>query len=454
MRSGEEIQKYLTKLGKKWADYNGTEKSEAQTFLNQLFDAYGSDRIEVGAQFEAFKSSAGFMDLHWPGVCIIEMKAPHVDVSSAREQVKKYWEESADESSDTPAAQWVVLCNFKRFEIWEPGRFPKAPRTTFALEDLPSRYDALMFLAGTDQQPNFAELHKELTAEAANQVGDVYLSLIDRSAAPPDEIIRFIMQSVWTMFAEELGLLDGSPFKKTVAQAAKTPEESAQKLGFLFRVLNQKGNQHRKGILAGTRFVNGQLFADPAEIELNHDELALLAEASGYDWGKVEPTIFGSLMERIIAGKLGAHYTHEADIMKIVTPTIIRPWQERIDAATTPSEAAQVLDDLCAFTVLDRFIMRNFGVSRDTVDCERSGLRHVVRPPAAAWSTSHRVRATRSQPRIAFGRPAVPSSVSPNPPGLGRLRGWAVAANAPRCIGRRPRTRELRLSTRPEVPRP
>lgn len=353
MRSGEEIQKALTRLSKKWEGYAGSEKSEAQTFLNQLFDAYGSDRIEVGAQFEAFKSSAGFMDLHWPTVCIVEMKAPHIEVSSAREQVKRYWEESADDESDTPAAQWVVLCNFKQFEIWEPGRFPKAPRATFALADLPSRYDALMFLAGTDQQPNFAELHKELTAEAAKQVGDVYLSLIDRSAAPPDEIIRFIMQSVWTMFAEELGLLDGSPFKKTVAQAAKAPEESAQKLGFLFRVLNQKGNQHRKGILAGTRYVNGQLFADPAEIELNSDELALLTEASGYDWGKVEPTIFGSLMERIIAGKLGAHYTHEADIMKIVTPTIIRPWQDRIDAATTPSEAAEVLDELCSFTVLD-----------------------------------------------------------------------------------------------------
>lgn len=353
MRSGEEIQKHLSRLSKKWADYSGTEKAEAQTFLNQLFDAYGSDRIEVGAQFEAFKSSAGFMDLHWPGICIIEMKAPHVAVTSAREQVKRYWEESADEDSDTPAAQWVVLCNFKQFEIWEPGRFPKGPRATFTLEDLPSRYDALMFLAGTDQQPNFAELHKKLTAEAANQVGDVYRSLIERSAAPPDEIIRFIMQSVWTMFAEELGLLDGSPFKNTLAQLANAPEDSAQRLGFLFRVLNQKGNQHRKGILAGTRFVNGQLFQDPAEIELNAAELALLTEASGHDWGKVEPTIFGSLMERIIAGKLGAHYTHEADIMKIVTPTIVRPWQERIDAATTPSEAVRVLEELCSFTVLD-----------------------------------------------------------------------------------------------------
>jgi hypothetical protein len=353
VRSGEEIQKALGQFSKKWASYSGTEKAEAQTFLNQLFEAYGSDRLDVGAKFEAFKSSAGFMDLHWPGICIVEMKAPHISVSTAREQVKRYWEESADEETDTPAAQWVVLCNFKEFEVWEPGRFPKSPRVTFKLKDLPARYEALLFLAGVDQRPNFAEHHKELTAKAANIVGDVYLSLVERSAAPPDEIIRFTMQSVWTMFAEELGLLSGSPFQKTLEQLHKNPELSAQSLGFLFKVLNQKGNQHRQGVLAGTRYVNGELFSDPAWVGLNAQEVRTLAEAATYDWSKVEPTIFGSLLERVIAGKLGAHYTHEADIMKIVDPTIVRPWQDRIESASTPVEALQVLKDLCSFRVFD-----------------------------------------------------------------------------------------------------
>ncbi|NKS78102.1 hypothetical protein GS539_20165 [Rhodococcus hoagii] len=353
MRSGEEIQRALKKFSKKWSTFKGSEKAEAQTFLNQLFEAYGSDRAEIGAKFEDFKTSAGFMDLHWPAVCIVEMKAPHVPVKAARDQVKRYWEESADEDEDIPAARWVVLCNFKEFEIWEPGRFPKSPRVTFTLETLPDRYETLMFLTGPEQLPSFLEHHKELTTRAADTIAEVYQSLVDRSAAPPDEIIRFTMQSIWTMFAEDLGLLEGSPFQKTVEQLRKNPEDSAAKLGFLFSVLNQKGDHNRKGILAGTRYVNGQLFADPAALDLNSTELGALAQAAEYDWSKVEPTIFGSLMEKIIAGKLGAHYTHEADIMKIVGPTIVRPWQERIDSATTPNEARQVLEEICSFTVLD-----------------------------------------------------------------------------------------------------
>jgi hypothetical protein len=353
MRSGEEIQKALAEFVTRWEGYSGTEKAEAQTFLNELFECYGSNRLSVGAKFEFFKSSAGFMDLHWPTICIVEMKAPDKPVSSARQQVKDYWEESADDDTDTPAARWVVGCNFNTFEVWEPGRFPKSARATFSIGDLPGRYEALLFLTGPEQIPSFLEHHKALTADAAKAMGDVYQSLVDRSAAPVDVIIRFTMQSIWTMFAEDLGLLEGSPFQKTIASLQSKPSESAVKLGFLFRLLNQRGNQNRTGDFAGTRYVNGELFAKPAEIGLSKEEIALLADAAEYDWSKVEPTIFGSLMERVISGRLGAHYTHEADIMKIVGPTIVRPWQAQIDAAATPAEARAVLDELCTFRVLD-----------------------------------------------------------------------------------------------------
>lgn len=77
MRSGEEIQTALRPFVAQWRSYVGTEKAEAQTFLNELFACYGSNRGAVGARFEDFSASAGFMDLHWPGECIVEMKAPN-----------------------------------------------------------------------------------------------------------------------------------------------------------------------------------------------------------------------------------------------------------------------------------------------------------------------------------------------------------------------------------------
>ena len=103
--------------------------------------------------------------------------------------------------------------------------------------------------------------------------------------------------------------------------------------------------------------MNGELFARPAAVFMNREELVHLRKAAEFNWKTVDPTIFGSLMEGVLGEerreRLGAHYTHESDIMKIVTPTIIRPWRERIAATSTPAEARELLDELCAFRVLD-----------------------------------------------------------------------------------------------------
>ena len=357
-RSGEEIRAALLKFAVKWRTYSGSEKGEAQTFLNELFECYGSNRQTAGAVFEDFKSSAGFMDLHWPGNLIVEMKKPGVKVESAREQIHRYWQESSDDTADIQAARFVVICNFHVFEIWEPGRFPTKPRLTVPLADLPDKYDSLLFLADTTLDPVFAEHHRAMSKDAAKHIAALYFSLADRSAAPIDEIQRFTLQTVWCLFAEDLGMLDGYPLQTIVKRLLSEQDpNSAKEIGFLFRVLNQKGDQHRKGELHGTRYVNGSLFLEPAEVDLTGDELRMLSQAAEFDWRQVDPTIFGSLMEGVLGeerrAELGAHYTHEADIMKIVTPTIIRPWRERIDAVTSVAGGVSLLDELCDFKVLD-----------------------------------------------------------------------------------------------------
>jgi hypothetical protein len=358
VRSGAEIEAALHAFVKRWGSYTGSERSEAQTFLNELFDAYGTDRKAVGALFEDFKSSAGFMDLHWPGHLIVEMKKPGVPLAKADDQRIRYWQESSDATEGIPAARWVVLCNFHEFEVWEPGRFPKEPRLRLNLEQLPDRFEAFLFLQQGQIEPVFSEQRRELTAEAAEHVAQLYTSMADRGAAPVEEIQRFTMQLVWCMFAEDLKLLDGLPLSHAVETILRDPQlNSTRELDYFFGLLNKKSDAGRVGEYAGTRYVNGELFAEVASPMLTRPELEHLKKAVEFDWRKVNPTIFGSLLEGVLGRErrsaLGAHYTHEADILKIVTPTIVRPWRERIAAVATVSDARDLLDELCAFTVLD-----------------------------------------------------------------------------------------------------
>lgn len=71
--TGEEIRRRLSEFAAAWGGYAGTERTEAQTFLNGLLECYGTDRRAEGARFEE-RTADGFMDLFWPGVCIVEMK--------------------------------------------------------------------------------------------------------------------------------------------------------------------------------------------------------------------------------------------------------------------------------------------------------------------------------------------------------------------------------------------
>ena len=354
--SGEEIRQRLIPFAARWSVYDRSERAEAQTFLNQLFDCYGQDRSEV-AFFE--EPQAGrFLDLIWPRVCIIEMKAPAEAnrLDRHRDQAFGYWRNASDPEKGIEAPRWVVLCAFRRLEVWEPGRFPQAPRVELDLVDLPDQYDALMFLA--KDEPVFVGGHAAVTRDAVLKLSELYHRVGERRAAGPDVLRDFLLQSVWCMFAEDLGQIPGHRFTQIVdTLLGDSRRSSADELGQLFEWLKRPGARPEHGLYSGTPYANGGLFESPAHVHLDHEELELLRAACAFNWKDVQPSIFGSLLEgglgHDMQWQLGAHYTHEADIQKVVQPCIVRPWRERIENLDSHAEAVAAQNDLVNYVVLD-----------------------------------------------------------------------------------------------------
>jgi type II restriction/modification system DNA methylase subunit YeeA len=113
----------------------------------------------------------------------------------------------------------------------------------------------------------------------------------------------------------------------------------------------------RGGRYADVRYFNGGLFNVVEPIDLSRDECQLLLEASSEKWSSVAPPIFGTLfqgsMDQERRHAIGAHFTSEADIQKVVLPTIVSPWQERIDRATSLKDLEALADEILRFRVLD-----------------------------------------------------------------------------------------------------
>ena len=352
--SAEQIRHALSEFAAKWGGYQGSERAEAQTFLNELLACYGVDRQGVGARFE--EPSAGkFVDMVWPGVCLVEMKRPSeaAKLDQHREQALGYWREIGTPQQAAPP--WVVLCAFHRFEIYKPGEVYTEPRAAFDLAELPENADALLFLAG--REPGFFA-RDELTREAAALVTELYATLDEREAADENVLHDFALQAVWSMFAEDLGMLPSHLFTRLLDGLLKDSGRSSfDDLGRLFRYLAEPKPRPTHGLYEGTPYANGGLFAAPAEVHLNRDEVRLLRNACDFDWTQVEPAIFGSLLQGALGREkqwaLGAHYTAEADILKVVLPTIVEPWRERIEACESLADVQAAQRDLMAYVVLD-----------------------------------------------------------------------------------------------------
>ncbi|MEW5919056.1 MAG: DNA methyltransferase, partial [Gemmatimonadota bacterium] len=166
---------------------------------------------------------------------------------------------------------------------------------------------------------------------------------------------RFILQSVVTMFAEDFGLLPKDLLSYLVADCVEGAS-SYDLIGGLFRQMADPKSA-RGGRYADVRYFNGGLFSRVEPIELTKEECALLGLAAAQRWSAVAPPIFGTLFQRSMDAErrhaLGAHFTAEADIQKVVLPTIVTPWLDRLDATSTRADLESLLKDLLAFRVLD-----------------------------------------------------------------------------------------------------
>ncbi len=358
--SDEEIRRNLTRFAADWGGYQGTERAEAQTFCNELLTCYGTVRKEV-ATFEERTGTGGFIDMIWPEVCLIEMKRPSEadKLAAHREQGLDYWKEVSKQAGESghKAPEWIVVCAFDRFEILDPDAGWDKPVDEFPLAELPERLGSLKFLA--QEEPYFRASQADLSRDAVGKLTDLYAGLRDRRASDLDTLRVFILQVVWAMFAEDLGLLPNNVLSRVLEGLIKdSNRSSADDLGQLFRYLSESEPRPAKGSLyEGTPFANGGLFERPAQVHLTAEELKTLLATCNLDWHQVEPAIFGAILQGAL-GKdkqwaLGAHYTSEADIMKVVGPTVIEPWTERIEALASAKDAESAWRDLMSYVVLD-----------------------------------------------------------------------------------------------------
>ena len=333
---------------------SGDEKGEAQVFCDRLFIGFGHDGYkEAGATLEQRiknqKGTTSFADLMWSPRLILEMKKRGEKLQRHYQQAFEYWLNAVPNRP-----RYVVLCNFDEFWVYDFDLQLNDPIDKIALTDLSERYTALNFLFPDERRPLFGNDRVAVTRAAANKVAKVFNAIVNRGENR-ESAQRFILQCVTAMFAEDIDLLPRGIFAQ-ILQDCIEGGSAYDLIGGLFRQMNDQ-EPAKGGRYQDVPYFNGGLFAKVEPFELTLGEVHLLREATYENWAKVQPPVFGTLfqdsMDKAEQHAYGAHFTNEADIQRAVTPTIVRPWRERIHAATSLKQLLALRDELSDFQVLD-----------------------------------------------------------------------------------------------------
>ncbi len=334
-------------------NWRGTtsERGEAQSFTNDFFKIFGLDRKNL-AQFEKpiqkkDESGVGFADLFWSGKLIIESKSAHLDKPKNWDKTLIQAEEYIENLLPHQKPQYIMLMNFKRIKKFEvkvasSGKVKINFLSEVPLEDLSKRLDEFAFFI---EFANLLETDEEkVNQEAARRIANVY-DAIERKGYDSTEIAILLARILFCLFAEDTGIFERKQFENYVKNT--TGKSLGSNLLALFDVLNTPF-ANRKSVpkeLNEFPYVNGGLFnAHLNKVPHTTDALKeALLNCCSYDWSDISPVIFGSLFQAVMNNaerrSLGAHYTSEKNILRVLRPLFLDELQNEFESLK-PSETA------------------------------------------------------------------------------------------------------------------
>lgn len=353
--SWNEIKDRALKFSKDWAQ-ESSERAESKTFWDEFFNIFGISRKRV-ATFETkvkkLDGKDGYIDLLWKGILLIEHKSRGKDLNRAYAQATDYFPGIKDR--DLP--RYILVSDFAHFRLYD---LEDGAQHEFSLHDLYRNIRLFSFIAG--YQTTAYKEQDPVNVKAAERMGKLHdkLKAIGYEGHPLEV---YLVRLLFCLFAEDTSIFGRRLFQDLIEQ--RTAEDGADLshwLADLFQVLDTPKEKRLKNLdeqLKAFEYVNGSLFAERLPIAAFDSGMRqILLDCCALDWSRISPAIFGSLfqsvMDATLRRNLGAHYTTEKNILKLIKPLFLdelRAEFERVKAH--PKRLAEFHQHLAKLKFLD-----------------------------------------------------------------------------------------------------
>ncbi|MAS93964.1 MAG: SAM-dependent methyltransferase [Verrucomicrobiales bacterium] len=273
--------------------------------------------------------------------------------------MEKAYNQASGYISDLPAEDgrppFLIVCDVGHvFEIYAEftrsggryQRFPDPKNHRIYLEDLrdPKTRELLRTIWTDPMSLDPSKRVAKVTRDIAGRLADLARSL-EADKHNPELVALFLQRCLFTMFAEDIGLLPKDGFLNLLKKIEGNTGGFVAMITSLWNDM-AKGTDYSVAIMEKVAYFNGGLFENPTALPLSEKQIGLLIHAAKSDWTEVDPAIFGTLLERALdpreRHKLGAHYTPRSYVERLIEPTIMEPLRDEWQAVKTA--AVQYLD--------------------------------------------------------------------------------------------------------------
>jgi type I restriction-modification system DNA methylase subunit len=355
MISLNEIRARAKAFSLEWKDERD-EDAEAKSFWDDFFNVFGVSRRRV-ASFEYFVNKQdgkqGFVDVLWKGVMLAEHKSLGKDLDKAYTQAKDYF----PGLKDAELPRFVVVSDFARIRLYD---LEEKTQDEFPLDELHQRVELFGFISGYEVQRYEEE---ETASIKAAQLMAEFHNEIAKTGYTGHDLEVFLVRILFCLFADDTEIFQKGHFRTYIER--RTNEDGSDlgsKLLELFDILNRPEDKRQSTLdeqLAAFPHVNGAVFEERiASISLDKSARDTLLKCCGFNWAAISASIFGSLFQGVMneeeRRQLGAHYTSEINIRKVIEPLFLDELYNEFDASKkSPKKLEEFQAKLASLKFLD-----------------------------------------------------------------------------------------------------
>jgi hypothetical protein len=317
--SWNEVKKRALEFSKEWEN-EVSEKAEAKTFWDEFFSIFGISRKRVASFEEPVKKlgdKQGFIDLFWKGVLIVEHKSKGKNLDRAFTQALDYFPGIKEEE----LPKYVLVSDFNRFRLYN---LEENTEHNFLLIELHRYIHLFDFILGFKKQTYKDE--DPVNIIAAILMGKLHDAL-KSNRYEGHKLEVFLVRILFCQFADDTGIFPRGHFEYYLKKKTK-PDGSdlGSQIAHIFQILNTHEDNRQSNLdedINAFPYVNGDLYKENLDIpSFDSDMRSIILECCSFDWSKISPAIFGSLFQSVMDKQkrrdLGAHYTSEKNILKVI----------------------------------------------------------------------------------------------------------------------------------------